>query len=126
MLCFWLVACLPLVLLAPLLGLMLHLPSYAMVPMIVGLVLGTPTFCFIGAFGAALTVSLRRGGVLIALLILPLTMPVLIFGASGMTAALEGDSYTGQYFWLGALLTLSMTLVPFATAESVRISLGSE
>ena len=81
---------LPLVLVAPLLGLMLGLPADALLPLAATLLVGTPALTFLGAIGAALTVSLRRGGLLLAVLILPLTMPILIFGVSAASAAVVG------------------------------------
>jgi heme exporter protein B len=120
----WLITGLPLILLAPFLGLLLFLPEQAMFTLIATLALGTPILSLVGAIGVALTVGLRRGGVLLSLLILPLYIPVLIFAAGAVNEAARGFPVTGQLYFLGALLTLSLTLSPFATAASLRISLS--
>ncbi len=120
----WLVTGFPLLLLAPLLGILLFLPQPAMFTLIVTLALGTPILSLIGAIGVALTVGLRRGGVLLSLLVLPLYIPVLIFAANAVNVAADGLPVTGQLYFLGALLSLSLTLSPFATAAALRISLS--
>lgn len=120
----WLVTGLPLLLLAPFLGILLFLPPSAMVTLILTLALGTPILSLIGAIGVALTVGLRRGGVLLSLLVLPLYIPVLIFAANAVNVAADGLPVTGQLYFLGALLSLSLTLSPFATAAALRISLS--
>lgn len=120
----WLVTGLPLLLLAPFLGILLFLPQSAMVTLILTLALGTPILSLIGAIGVALTVGLRRGGVLLSLLVLPLYIPVLIFAANAVNVAADGLPVTGQLYFLGALLSLSLTLSPFATAAALRISLS--
>ena len=121
----WLVTGLPLALLAPLLALLLQLPPVAMPALVLSLLLGTAVLSFIGAIGAALTVGLRRGGLLLSLIVLPLYIPVLIFGASAVQAAAEGFSYGGQLAVLGALLALALPLAPFAIASGVRVSCDS-
>src|SRR6056300_125237 len=98
--CYWLMSGLPLVLISPLLGLMLFLPYEAMPTMLISLLLGTPVLAMLGSVGAALTVSLRKGGVIVALLVLPLFMPVIIFGSSAVVAASQGLPATGQLLWL--------------------------
>lgn len=118
----WLVAGLPLILVAPFLGVLLHLPSEAIGVLPVALLLGTPVLSLIGAIGVGLTVGLRRGGVLLTLLILPLYVPVLIFGSSAVMAATSGLPTSGQLALLGAMLALALTLSPFATAAGLRIS----
>lgn len=120
----WLVTGFPLLLLAPLLGILLFLPQPAMFTLIVTLALGTPILSLIGAIGVALTVGLRRGGVLLSLLVLPLYIPVLIFASNAVNVAADGLPVTGQLYFLGALLSLSLTLSPFATAAALRISLS--
>jgi heme exporter protein B len=120
----WLVAGLPLLLIAPFLGVLLFLPTDAMFPLMVTLLLGTPVLSLIGAIGVALTVGLRRGGVLLSLLVLPLYIPVLIFAASAVATAGTGLPIAGQLYFLAALLTLSLTLAPFAAAAALRISLS--
>lgn len=120
----WLVTGLPLILLAPLLGVLLFLPSTAMWTLIATLALGTPILSLMGAIGVALTVGLRRGGMLLSLLVLPLYIPVLIFAAGAVNEAAKGFPVVGQLYLLGALLTLSLTFSPFATAAALRISLS--
>jgi heme exporter protein B len=118
----WLMTGLPLILVAPLLGVLLHLPVKAIAVLPLTLLLGTPVLSLIGAIGVGLTVGLRRGGVLLTLLILPLNVPVLIFGSSAVTAAAAGLPVTGHLALLGAMLALALTLAPFATAAGLRIS----
>jgi heme exporter protein B len=120
----WLVTGVPLVFLAPLLGVLMHLPAEAMGILIVTLVLGTPVLSLVGAIGVALTVGLRRGGVLVALLVLPLYIPVLMFAANAVGASTSGLPVTGQIYFLGALLVLSLTLAPLAAGAALRISLS--
>ena len=105
---------------------MLFLPSEAMLTLILSLLLGTPILSLIGAIGAALTVSLKKGGVVISLLVLPLFMPILIFGSSAVVAASQGLPATGQLAWLSVLLALSVILTPFATAMAIRISVACD
>lgn len=118
----WLVTGLPLTLMSPLLGLMLSLPANGYVPLLLSLLIGTACLSFIGAIGAALTVSLRKGGLLISLIIMPFYVPVLIFGANGVNRAIEGFAHTGQLAILGALLALAVAAAPFAVAAALRIS----
>ncbi len=120
----WLVSGLPLILLAPVLGVLLFLPSHAMPTLVATLALGTPVLSLIGAIGVALTVGLRRGGVLLSLLVLPLYIPVLIFAANAVNQAAGGMEVSGQLYFLGALLMLAITLSPFAIAAALRISLS--
>lgn len=121
----WLVTGLPLALISPVLGLLLQLPSAAMPALTLSLLLGTAVLSAIGAIGGALTVGLRRGGLLLSLIVLPLYVPVLIFGASAVQAAAEGFAYDGQIAVLGALLALALPLAPFAIASAVRISVDN-
>jgi heme exporter protein B len=120
----WLVTGLPLLLLAPLLGVLLHLNPAALVAMLSTLALGTPVLSLVGAIGVALTVGLRRGGVLLSLLVLPLYIPVLIFAASAVANAAAGLAIVGQLAFLGALLALAVALAPLAAAAALRISLN--
>ena len=118
----WLTSGLPLTLISPLLGVLLHLPGPAYATLALSLLLGTPTLCLVGAIGVALTVGLPRGGVLLALLVLPLYIPVLIFGTAAVVAAASGLPATGQLALLGAMLALALTLAPLAVAAALRIS----
>ncbi len=119
----WLVAGLPLVLLAPLLGLQFALPGPALALLTVALLLGTPLLSLVGAIGAALTLGARGGGALLALLVLPLYVPALVFGAGALTAQATGLDYTGHLALLGAMLVMALFLAPLATAAAVRIAL---
>jgi len=119
----WLVTGLPLILLSPLAALLLSLDFNSWLAMALTLLLGTPTFSFLGAIGVALTVGLRRGGVLLSLLVLPLAIPVLIFASAAIDAASQGLPIGGYLAILGAMLAASATLAPFATAAALRIAL---
>jgi heme exporter protein B len=119
----WLVSGLPLVLISPVIALQFDLPREAIVTLLLALLLGTPLLSLIGAIGAALTVGVRGGGVLISLLVLPLYVPVLIFGAGAVDASAMGMDASGHLSILGALLLLGMVLAPWATAAALRISL---
>jgi heme exporter protein B len=120
----WLVTGLPLMVLAPLLATLLALPAEALRTLFFTLLLGTPVLSLVGAIGVALTVGLRRGGALLSLLVLPLYIPVLIFGANAVDAAATGLSVSGQLYFLGALLVLAITLAPLAAAAALKISLS--
>ena len=120
----WMFSGLALVLLAPLLGLMLGMPVSALPVLLMSLLLGTPVLSLLGAVGAALTVGLKRGGLLLALLILPLYIPVLILGSGALQAALQGLPAVGYLLWLSSLTALAVTLTPFAIAAGLRISVG--
>jgi len=119
----WLVSGMPLVLISPVIALQYDLPAEAIVTLLLALLLGTPLLSLIGAIGAALTVGVRGGGVLISLLVLPLYVPVLIFGAGAVDASTIGMEAGGHLSILGALLLLGMVLAPWATAAALRISL---
>ena len=119
----WLVAGLPLLLLSPLLALALGLPDAALPALLLSLALGGPVLSLVGAIGVALTVGLRRGGMLVALLVLPLYIPVLVFGTQAVTAAGAGLPATGALYMLSALLVLAAVLSPPAAAAALRISL---
>lgn len=118
----WLTTGLPLLLIAPLLALFLALPERALATLLATLALGTPVLSFIGAVGVGLTVSVRRGGGLLALLVLPLYVPVLIFGANAVSAAADGLPVAGQLYMLGAFLALAASLAPLAAAGALRIT----
>jgi heme exporter protein B len=120
----WLVTGAPLLVTAPILATTLALPSEAMGTLLATLALGTPVLSLVGAIGVALTTGLRRGGALLALLVLPLYIPVLIFGANAVDAAASGLPVTGQLLLLGALLALAASLAPWAAAAALRITIG--
>ena len=119
----WLVAGLPLVLIAPLLALQYDLPRALYGVLVLSLLLGTPVLSLVGAIGAALTLGLRGGGVLLALLVLPLYVPVLILGAGSVDMAAAGLAPDGQLLLLSALLILAAAFAPWATAAALRISM---
>lgn len=123
MVAHWLVTGLPLLLLSPLAASLLSMSVTSWRVTALTLLLGTPTLSFIGAIGVALTVGLQRGGVLLTLLVLPLVIPVLIFATAAIDAAGSGLPADGHLAVLGALLTGSATLAPFATAAALRISM---
>ena len=117
----WLMTGLPLVLVAPIAGFMLHLSGDQIGWLLLGLLLGTPTVTLLAGIGAALTVGVNRGGTLLALIILPLYVPVLIFGTAVSESVLFGASPSFPLLILGALLVASITLAPFAIASALRI-----
>ena len=119
----WLMAGLPLALLSPLLGLQFGLESRELVVLFASLMLGTPVLSMIGAIGAALTLGVRGGSILLALLVLPLYIPVLIFGAGAVEQAMVGIDVSANLSLLGAILLLGSLVVPFAVAVAVKISL---
>jgi len=118
----WLMSGFCLAFMSPLLAMMLFLPSEGYAALVASLLLGTPTLSLLGAIGAGLTVGLRKGGILISLLILPLYIPVLIFGAGTVLAGSMGLPIAGYLALLGALLVLSVMLAPFAVAAALKIS----
>ncbi len=119
----WMVSGLPLVLMAPVLGLQFDMAGQALGVLIIGLLLGTPILSMIGAIGAALTLGLRGGGVLLSLLVLPLCIPVLIFGAGAVEAISSGLSIVSHLSLLGAMLVLALVFTPWVTAHALRISM---
>jgi heme exporter protein B len=119
----WLVSGLPLVLLAPLLGLQFDMAPYELGVMTLSLLLGTPLLSLIGAIGAALTLGIRGAGVLLAVLVMPLYVPVLVFGAGAVVASASGISPQGGLSLLGALLALGVVFGPYAAATALRIAL---
>lgn len=120
----WLVSGVPLTLLAPLLGLLLNLPSEGYFALLTSLAIGTASMSLIGAVGAALTVSLRKGGLLLSLIVMPLYIPVLIFGASAVQSAVSGDAFTMQLAVLGAFLALAIVLAPLAIVGALKINIS--
>lgn len=123
MLAHWMVSGLPLVLMTPVLGLQFDMSMPALGVLILGLLLGTPILSMVGAIGAALTLGLRGGGVLLSLLVLPLCIPVLIFGAGAVDAIATGMSVVSHLSLLGALLVLALVFTPWVTAQALRISM---
>ncbi|WP_438960335.1 heme exporter protein CcmB [Nereida sp.] len=119
----WLTTGLPLVVAAPLLGLMLNLPSQSYGWLLISLLIGTPALSVIGAFGAALTVGLKRGGLLISLLVLPLYVPTLIFGADVVRRAGQGLDASVPTFMLAGLTLGAVASMPFASAAALRAGL---
>ena len=119
----WLTTGLPLVLAAPVLGLLMSLPVQGFGPIVLSLLLGTPALSVIGAFGAALTVGIKRGGLLLSLLVLPLYVPTLIFGAEVARRGAEGQDYMTPLLMLGGISAATLALLPFASATVLRVNL---
>lgn len=120
----WFMTGLPLTLLAPLLGMMMSLPQEGYWSLMVSLFLGTGSLSLIGSIGAALTVALRRGGLLLSLIIMPLYVPVLIFGSAVVRNSIDNAPIAGQTAILGAFLILSLVLAPLAAAGALKISIN--
>jgi heme exporter protein B len=118
----WLLTGLPLALAAPLFGLLFDMSATAILALVASLVLGTPVLSLLGNLGAALTLGLRSGAVLLILIIVPLCIPALIFGAGAVAAVDAGLSARGHYSLLGALLIFTALLAPIATAAALRIA----
>ena len=118
----WIVAELPLVVIAPVLGLQFGLSQNGLAIVVVSLLLGTPVLSVIGSVGAALTLGLRAANVLVALLVLPLYIPVLIFGSGAVQASVTGSSPKAWLLLLGATLIVSLVFAPWATSAALRIS----
>ena len=121
----WVITGLLLALVSPLFAVMLNLPGQAIIVLVGSLLLGSGVLSLLGCIGAALTVGLKRGGMLISLLILPLYMPVLIFGSAAVKAAVLGDAAGPYLAILGAMLCLAVALAPFAVAAGLRISIDA-
>ena len=119
----WVFSGLAMTLLSPVAALILYLPDSALMTLMLGLLLGTPALSLIGAVGAALTVGLRRGGLLLALLVLPLYVPILIFGAGAVLEQMAGIETMAQIYWLGVITMASLTLAPFAVQAALKVSL---
>ena len=120
----WVTSALPLVLVTPLLAQLLYLPGELLPVLMVSLLLGTPLLSLLGAVVAALTVGIRRSGMLLALLALPLFLPVLVFGAGSVMAAAQGLPWSGALLLVGAGLALALVLAPLAAAAAIRIALN--
>ncbi|WP_423200007.1 MULTISPECIES: heme exporter protein CcmB [unclassified Cupriavidus] len=120
----WACSGLALVVLAPCLALMLGLPAHCIPALMLSLLLGTPVLSLVGAIGAALTVGLRHGGLLLALLCLPLYIPVLILGSGALQAAMQALPVTGYLLWLGCLAMLAVALAPFAIAAGLLLGIA--
>ena len=118
----WMVTGLPLILVAPILGILLNLPLSGFAVMIITLVISTPTISLLGSVGAALTIGARRGGVLVALLILPLLTPILIMSANAVDLALVGLNYTPLIALLGAFFLICLVICPFVAAAALRLA----
>jgi heme exporter protein B len=118
----WVTTGVPLIVISPILAVTLHLPLEAYGPLLLALLIGTPTVSLIGAVGAALVLGSRRGGVLLSLLVLPLYIPILIFGTATVEAAVTGVSTRPTLMILGSLAILAVTLSPWATAAALKQS----
>jgi len=118
----WLTTGLPMLIAAPVLGIMLSLPFNVIGVLVLSLAIGTPTLSLIGAIGAAITVGVRRGGLLLSILVLPLYVPTLIFGARAVEMALRDLPVTPSLALTGAVTLLSAALAPFAAAAALRIN----
>lgn len=118
----WLTSGLPLVIVSPLIAITYHMPLAVTGVLMLTLLLGTISLSLLGSIGAALTVGLHRGTALLSLLILPLAMPILIFGARTVSLVAAGDGAAGGLYFLGAYALLMMSIAPFATAAALRIS----
>lgn len=120
----WATSSLPLLVATPFLGELLHLPREQLPVLLASLALGTPLLSLLGAVVAALTVGMRRSGILVALLALPLYVPVLVFGAGSVAASAQGLDPVGALLLLGAGLAVALVLAPLAAAAAIRIALG--
>ncbi|MDF1620682.1 heme exporter protein CcmB [Pseudothioclava nitratireducens] len=119
----WITTGLPLVVAAPVFGVLLHLEGAAYQWLVISLLLGTPALSVLGTFGAALTVGLKRGGLLLSLLVLPLYVPTLIFGAELIRRGAEGMATQVPLLMLGGITTAVIAVVPFASAAAIRVNL---
>ena len=120
----WLTTALPVIVAVPVLGELLHLPHAQLPVLLASLLLGTPILSLLGAVVAALTVGMRRSGILVALLALPLYVPVLVFGAGSVAAAAQGLDASGSLLLMAAMLVASAALAPLAAAAAIRIAQG--
>ncbi len=119
----WITTGLPLIASAPLFGLLLHLPAQAVPWLVLSLLLGTPALSMLGAFGAAITVGLRRGGLLLSLLVLPLYIPTLLFGTEVVRRGAEGMATLTPVLFLAGITAGVLALIPFAAAAALRVNL---
>ncbi|MBU2862665.1 heme exporter protein CcmB [Reinekea forsetii] len=122
--CHWLVTGLPLALISPLLSIMLALPSHAIPILVVSLCIGTFTLSLIGSVGAALTVSLRKGGLLLTVLIMPMFVPVIIFGTAAVQGMAAGEQWSAQLALLAAICAGAFAFVPWLTVAALQIAVG--
>ena len=120
----WLLTGLPILLVSPLLAIFLSLEENTFWALFLTLLIGTPILSLLGAIGVALTIGLRKGGVLLSLIMLPLSIPILIFSTMAIDAASFGQPYLGLLALLGAMLIGAITLAPFAVAASLRVSVS--
>lgn len=120
----WLITGVPLIIIAPLLGVLLNLHQDSYLALMLTLLIGTPVLSLLGAIGVALTVGIKKGGVLLSLLILPLYIPVLIFATSAIDAASMNLPYDGQLAIIGAIFVGSLTLAPFAVGSALKVSIN--
>ena len=118
----WLVVGLPLTLISPVIAIWFSLPTIAVIPMMLSLALGTAVLSLVGAVGTAITLPLRKGGVLLPILVMPLYMPVLIFGSATIQAAVDGLAWSGSLAVLAALLAIAVALCPMAIGAALRLS----
>ncbi|MGB1158317.1 MAG: heme exporter protein CcmB [Porticoccaceae bacterium] len=118
----WLMVGLPLTLISPLIAMMLYLPAEGLLPMLLSLALGTAALSLVGAVGAALTLPLQQGGMLLALLVMPLYTPILIFGSATVQSAIDGLVWSGTLATLTAILALAIALCPLAIIGALRLS----
>jgi heme exporter protein B len=119
----WLIYCIPLLVISPILGIQFALPAEAIAILMLSLLIGTPILSLLGSVGAALTLGLRGSGVLLTLLILPLYVPVLIFGAGAVDATLAGTGAESHLSLLGAILVLTLLVAPWIAAMALRVSI---
>src|SRR6056300_387589 len=119
----WILTGLPIVLLSPLMGLLLFLEENSIQVLMLTLLIGTPSLSLIGTIGASLIVGIRSAGMLLALLILPLYIPILIFASSAISQSQAGFEITGQILWLIVILLFSLMLSPFISAAALKINL---
>ncbi len=119
----WVTTGLPLTLAAPVFGVLLNLPADAFIWLVLTLGIGTPALSFIGAFGASLTVAVKRGGLLLSIIVLPLYMPTLLFGAEALARGAQNGAAGAPLFLLAGITALCVALLPFASAAALRINL---
>lgn len=118
----WISTAVPLIIAAPILSVLLNMPSDGLSPMVYAMLIGSPALSFIGAIGAALTVAMRRGGVLVTLLVLPLYIPTLIFGVSAIDSAVNNVASGPSLLFLGAISLISMAIGPIASAAALKMA----
>lgn len=119
----WIITGVPMLGIVPIMAMLLHIPGQVLPVLWISVLIGTPILSLVGAIGAALTVGLGGGGMLIGLLVLPLYIPVLIFASSAVSAAIDGQAVSGQLAMLGAGLILALILAPLAISASLKVSM---